>query len=284
MINFIVNGREAFSEQPGDTPLLWVIREELGLTGTKFGCGIAQCGACTVHVNGTPVRSCSTPVSAAAGRRSRPSRAVAGSRPSVAEGLDCRTGAAVRLLPVRPDHAGRRAARQEQKSDTRADCRHMNGNICRCGGPTRASCARSSAPRRRCSHAARDQDQPAPLPPGDGRAHVCVHFHRQSVQCHRAGADRHIQRLGIHRGRRHRNRDDSFSRDGAGHSHVAAAHPRRGIGRELGQGDDAVRPAEPKDLRQLPSSFQRRHARRGQLDRPRVLDACAWAARRRDAY
>ena len=69
MITFVVNGREVHSEQPGDTPLLWVIREELGLTGTKFGCGIAQCGACTVHVNGNPVRSCSTPVSAAAGKK-----------------------------------------------------------------------------------------------------------------------------------------------------------------------------------------------------------------------
>ena len=69
MTKFVVNGREVDSEQPADTPLLWVIREELGLTGTKFGCGIAQCGACTVHINGNPVRSCSTPVSAAAGKK-----------------------------------------------------------------------------------------------------------------------------------------------------------------------------------------------------------------------
>ena len=68
MIKFAVNGREAFSEQPGDTPLLWVIRDEIGLTGTKFGCGMALCGACTVHLDGTPVRSCQTPVSAAAGK------------------------------------------------------------------------------------------------------------------------------------------------------------------------------------------------------------------------
>src|SRR5918995_1073370 len=61
MIQFVVNGKEAYSEQPADTPLLWVIREELGLTGTKFGCGIAQCGACTVHVNGNPARACVTP-------------------------------------------------------------------------------------------------------------------------------------------------------------------------------------------------------------------------------
>ena len=69
MIKFVVNGREARSEQPGDTPLLWVVRDELGLTGTKFGCGAAQCGACTVHLDGNPVRACVTPVSAAAGKR-----------------------------------------------------------------------------------------------------------------------------------------------------------------------------------------------------------------------
>ena len=68
MVKFTVNGKEAYSEQPGDTPLLWVVRDELGLTGTKFGCGVAQCGACTVHVNGTPTRSCVTPISAVAGK------------------------------------------------------------------------------------------------------------------------------------------------------------------------------------------------------------------------
>ena len=63
-----VNGKPvAFTAEP-DTPLLWVIREELGLTGTKFGCGIAACGACTVHVNGEVTRSCSVPVSDVAGK------------------------------------------------------------------------------------------------------------------------------------------------------------------------------------------------------------------------
>src|SRR5207244_9982041 len=69
MITFAINGRETLSDQPPDTPLLWVIRDELGLTGTKFGCGMAQCGACTVHVNGVPTRSCVTPVSAVQGKR-----------------------------------------------------------------------------------------------------------------------------------------------------------------------------------------------------------------------
>lgn len=62
-----VNGEEQTVDVPPDTPLLWVLRDELGLTGTKFGCGIAQCGACTVHVNGAPTRSCVTPISASAG-------------------------------------------------------------------------------------------------------------------------------------------------------------------------------------------------------------------------
>ena len=60
-----VNGKSTTVDVPGDMPLLWVLRDVLNLKGTKFGCGIAQCGACTVHLNGRPVRSCSTPVKAA---------------------------------------------------------------------------------------------------------------------------------------------------------------------------------------------------------------------------
>jgi isoquinoline 1-oxidoreductase alpha subunit len=62
MITITVNGTSHQLEVESETPLLWVLREEIGLTGTKFGCGIAACGACTVHVNGTPIRSCSVPV------------------------------------------------------------------------------------------------------------------------------------------------------------------------------------------------------------------------------
>jgi len=64
-----VNGKVHTVDVPGDKPLLWVLREDLGVTGTKFGCGIAQCGACTVHLDGQPMRSCIVPVSAAAGRK-----------------------------------------------------------------------------------------------------------------------------------------------------------------------------------------------------------------------
>lgn len=64
MIEFSLNGKKIRSDAELDTPLLWVIRDEFGLKGTKFGCGIAMCGACTVHLNGSPVRSCSLPISA----------------------------------------------------------------------------------------------------------------------------------------------------------------------------------------------------------------------------
>ena len=68
MIEFELNGEHVRSESASDTPLLWVIRDELKLKGTKFGCGIAKCGACTVHVDGTAIRSCVTPVSVVANR------------------------------------------------------------------------------------------------------------------------------------------------------------------------------------------------------------------------
>ncbi|GBQ36707.1 MULTISPECIES: (2Fe-2S)-binding protein [Komagataeibacter] len=67
MTTFRLNGRDVTVDVPDDTPLLWVIRDEVGLTGTKFGCGIGMCGACTIHIGGRATRSCVTPVSAAEG-------------------------------------------------------------------------------------------------------------------------------------------------------------------------------------------------------------------------
>ena len=134
MIRFVVNGREAYSEQPADTPLLWVVRDELGLTGTKFGCGMAQCGACTVHVNGQPTRSCITPVSAVQGKRIT---TIEGLSPAADHPLQkawiaeqvpqcgyCQSGqimAAAALL-------------EKNRKPTREQIvEHMKGNICRCG-------------------------------------------------------------------------------------------------------------------------------------------------------
>ena len=69
MVALNVNGRQHQVDVENDMPLLWVLRDELGLTGTKYGCGIAQCGACTVHIDGVAMRSCSIPASAAAGKQ-----------------------------------------------------------------------------------------------------------------------------------------------------------------------------------------------------------------------
>jgi isoquinoline 1-oxidoreductase alpha subunit len=69
MIRLTINGKTHNVDVDPNTPLLWAIREQVGLTGTKYGCGIAQCGACTVHIDGSPIRSCAIPAAAAAGRK-----------------------------------------------------------------------------------------------------------------------------------------------------------------------------------------------------------------------
>jgi isoquinoline 1-oxidoreductase subunit alpha len=135
MISLNVNGKTHSLDVPPDMPLLWVIRDSVGLTGTKFGCGIAQCGACTVHVDGKAVRSCSMPVSAAAGKRITTIEAIgntaAGKKIQQAWiELDvpqcgyCQSGqvmSACALLATNP-----------KPSDADIDAA-MSGNICRCG-------------------------------------------------------------------------------------------------------------------------------------------------------
>jgi isoquinoline 1-oxidoreductase subunit alpha len=135
MISLNVNGKTHSLDVPPDMPLLWAIRDSVGLTGTKFGCGIAQCGACTVHVDGKAVRSCSMPVSAAAGKRVTTIEAIgntaAGKKIQQAWiELDvpqcgyCQSGqimSASALLASNP-----------KPSDADIDTA-MSGNICRCG-------------------------------------------------------------------------------------------------------------------------------------------------------
>jgi isoquinoline 1-oxidoreductase alpha subunit len=129
-----VNGVEREVDAPPDMPLLWALRDLLGLTGTKFGCGIAQCGACTVHLDGVPKRSCVTPVSAAAGKKittieglsqdaSHPVQRAWAELDVVQCGY-CQSGqimSAVALLAAKPD-----------PSDADIDAA-LSGNICRCG-------------------------------------------------------------------------------------------------------------------------------------------------------
>lgn len=134
MTAFTINGRPVDVSAEADTPLLWVIREHLKLTGTKFGCGIAICGACTVHVDGEPMRSCQTPLQAVAGRQVT---TIEGLSPDASHPLQtawiaeqvpqcgyCQSGQimqAAALLKINPQ-----PTRQQIVE-------HMDGNICRCG-------------------------------------------------------------------------------------------------------------------------------------------------------
>jgi isoquinoline 1-oxidoreductase alpha subunit len=134
MVSFVVNGKEASVEMPADTPLLWALRDHLGLTGTKFGCGMAQCGACTVHVNGSPTRSCVTPISAVAGKKITTIEGLSptGDHPLqkawIAEQTPqcgyCQSGQIMTAA----------ALLAKNKKPTREQIvAHMSGNICRCG-------------------------------------------------------------------------------------------------------------------------------------------------------
>src|SRR5262249_33301029 len=140
MTTLTVNGRAQTLDVAPDTPVLWALRDTLGLTGTKFGCGAALCGACTVHIDGQAMRSCITPISAVAGRRVTTIEAVTG-------GGD-RVGDAVREAWVRHDVAQcgycqsgqimsataflKSLPRGKRPSAAEIDAA-MAGNICRCG-------------------------------------------------------------------------------------------------------------------------------------------------------
>ena len=129
-----VNGKDHDIGTPGDMPLLWVLRDLLGLTGTKFGCGMAQCGACTVHVDGQPARSCNTTVGA-----------VAGKKITTIEGLSPKSDHPVQKAWIELDvpqcgycqsgqimAAAALLATKANPTDTDIDAA-MAGNICRCG-------------------------------------------------------------------------------------------------------------------------------------------------------
>ncbi len=134
ILKLSVNGREYSVDVAADTPLLWVLRERLGLTGTKYGCGIAQCGACTVLANGTAIRSCVTPVSSVTGKEITTIEGLSADRshPLQEAWIDedvpqcgyCQSGqimAAAALL-----------ARKKEPSDADIDAA-MSGVLCRCG-------------------------------------------------------------------------------------------------------------------------------------------------------
>ena len=123
-----VNGQTHSVDVDGDTPLLWVLRDVLGMTGTKFGCGMALCGACTVHVDGVATRSCITPIDSIGSvgdHDDRGDRRDAGRRQDP-KGLVGPRGAAMRLLPIGPDHVCGGAARKQSAPDR---CRHRRCDV-----------------------------------------------------------------------------------------------------------------------------------------------------------
>jgi isoquinoline 1-oxidoreductase alpha subunit len=135
MITLDVNGTRRNLDVPDDMPLLWALRDVLGMTGTKFGCGAALCGACTIHIGGQPTRSCVTPVSAAAGKRITTIEAIggtpAGKKVQAAWlALDvpqcgyCQSGQIMSASAL--------LAAKAKPSDSDIDAA-MAGNICRCG-------------------------------------------------------------------------------------------------------------------------------------------------------
>ena len=121
MAQLNVNGAVRTFEAEGDTPLLWVLREQLGLTGSKYGCGIAQCGSCTVHIDGVPTRSCVRPVSSVSA--SEKIMTIEGlSPPWLAPGAKGLGGAGrspMRLLPKRHDYGHGRPAEGKTETDRR---------------------------------------------------------------------------------------------------------------------------------------------------------------------
>jgi len=136
MITLTINGEIREFDVDPSTPLLWVIREQANLTGTKFGCGIAQCGACTVHINGAPIRSCVTPVQVANGKSVKTIEGVAASKgalhPVQQAWIDeqvpqcgyCQSGQVMTAVALLESNAS--------PTDEDIDAA-MSGNVCRCG-------------------------------------------------------------------------------------------------------------------------------------------------------
>src|SRR5690349_12050345 len=134
MTAFTINGKQVDVAAEPDTPLLWVIRDHLKMTGTKFGCGMAQCGACTVHINGDWARSCSVPLSDVAGKQVTTIEGLSANsshplqKAWVAEQVPqcgyCQSGQIMQAA----------ALLSKNKKPTREQIvKHMDGNICRCG-------------------------------------------------------------------------------------------------------------------------------------------------------
>ncbi|HUN94428.1 MAG TPA: (2Fe-2S)-binding protein [Burkholderiaceae bacterium] len=143
---FELNGRPVTAHSEPDTPLLWVIRDEIGLTGTKFGCGAKLCGACTVHLDGVPARACQTPLEKVAGRKVATIESLShdNSHPLQKAWIEhdvpqcgyCQSGQLMAAAALLRDN--------KNPSDAEID-KAMSGNLCRCGTYTRIRAAIKTA-------------------------------------------------------------------------------------------------------------------------------------------
>ncbi|MGB9163625.1 MAG: (2Fe-2S)-binding protein [Rhodomicrobium sp.] len=148
-VTLTVNGQKRLVAVDDDTPLLWVLRDELGLTGTKYGCGIAQCGACTVYLDGAPTRSCVTPVSAIEGKEITTIEGLSGKAAEAIQGAwnaadvpqcgYCQSGQIMSATAL--------LAENHKPTDQDIDAA-MSGNICRCATYNRIRAAIHDAARR----------------------------------------------------------------------------------------------------------------------------------------
>lgn len=132
MILLKVNGKQYKVDVGPDTPLLWVIREHLGLPGTKYGCGISQCGACTVHIDGKARRSCQTPVKDAEGKSITTIEGLPESHPVIKAWIEDEVPQCGYCQPGQIMEAAALLAENPAPSDEDID-RTMSGNLCRCG-------------------------------------------------------------------------------------------------------------------------------------------------------
>ncbi|NDG41348.1 MAG: (2Fe-2S)-binding protein [Betaproteobacteria bacterium] len=145
-IKFKINGKPVEAKAESDTPLLWVIRDEIGLTGTKFGCGAQLCGACTVHLDGVPIRSCGTPLSAVAGKSVSTIESLSrnNSHPlqkawiahDVPQCGYCQSGQLMSAAAL--------LSKNKNPNDSEID-QAMSGNLCRCGTYVRVRAAIKTA-------------------------------------------------------------------------------------------------------------------------------------------
>ena len=294
MIRLTVNGTTHDLDLDPNMPLLWAIRDHIGLTGTKYGCGIAQCGSCTVYLNGAPVRSCATPLSArrrGLGHHHRGTRHPGG--PGGAAGLGGAGRGPVRLLPVRADHVRRGAAREQPGAHGRG---HRRGHVRQplplrhlCPHPRRHQARRRATGLRRrrpCrtttgfANLSRRDFLKLGLGAGAG---LTLGLHLPTPAAQKAdlaagpgiagGAEaRHgqlrAQRLRAHRHGRHRDRHRQAPGDGPGDLHRPADPGGRRARRPLGSGPGRGRPGGRQALQQPvlgTGPGHRRQHRHGQL-------------------